>query len=48
VNWLVGINTTSTPNSAYLWLGAGVVSYWLLSRRQRAFRPIAHGSLRPT
>jgi O-Antigen ligase len=48
VNWLVGINTTSTPNSAYLWLAAGVVSYWLLSRRQRAFRPIVNGSLRPT
>ena len=47
-NWLVGINTTSTPNSAYLWLGAGVVSYWLVSRPQRASRPIAHGSLHPT
>jgi hypothetical protein len=48
VNWLVGVNTTSTPNAPYLWLAAGVISYWLVSRRQRASRPIAYGSLRPT
>jgi hypothetical protein len=47
VSWLVGVNTTSTPNAPYLWLAAGVISYWLVSRRQRASRPIAHGSLRP-
>jgi O-Antigen ligase len=48
VNWLVGVNTTSTPNAPYLWLAAGVISYWLVSRRQRASRPIAHVSLRQT
>jgi hypothetical protein len=32
VNWLVGVNTTSTPNSAYLWLAAGTISYWLVAR----------------
>jgi hypothetical protein len=36
VNWLVGVNTTSTPNAAYLWLAAGVISYWLVARHRRA------------
>jgi hypothetical protein len=36
VSWLVGVNTTSTPNAAYLWLAAGVVSYWLIARHRRA------------
>jgi O-Antigen ligase len=36
VNWLVGINTTSTPNSAYLWLAAGVIAYWLVARPRRS------------
>jgi hypothetical protein len=48
VSWLAGVNTTSTPNAPYLWLAAGVISFWLVSRRQRASRPIAHGSLRST
>jgi hypothetical protein len=43
VNWLIGINTTSTPNSPYLWLAAGVVSYWLVTRPGRASRRISHG-----
>ena len=47
-NWLVGVNTTSAPNAPYLWLAAGVISYWLVSRRQRASQPIVHGPLRPT
>lgn len=32
VNWVVGINTTSTPNAPFLWLAAGVLSSWLFSR----------------
>jgi hypothetical protein len=48
VSWLAAVNTTSTPNAPYLWLVAGVISYWLVSRRQRASRPIAHVSLRQT
>lgn len=48
VNWLVGINTTSTPNAPYLWLAAGVVSYWLVTRPRQASRPIAHGQVRST
>lgn len=31
-NWIVGVNTVSTPNSPYLWFAAGVLSYWLLTR----------------
>lgn len=42
-NWLIGINTTSTPNSAYLWLAAGVVSYWLVTRPKRAFQRLSRG-----
>jgi len=38
VNWLVGINTTFTPNAAYLWLAAGVISYWLVARHRSAAR----------
>jgi hypothetical protein len=34
VNWTVGVNTTSTPNAAYLWLAAGVISYWLVDRHR--------------
>ena len=34
-NWIVGVNTTSTPNAPYLWFGAGVLSYWLLTREPR-------------
>jgi hypothetical protein len=29
--WFFGVNTTSTPNAPYLWLAAGVVSWWLAS-----------------
>jgi hypothetical protein len=28
-NWVIGVNTTSTPNSAYFWFAAGVLLYWL-------------------
>jgi O-antigen ligase len=43
VNWLVGVNTTSTPNAAYLWLAAGVISYWLVERHhQAASTPLRH------
>ncbi len=38
-NWIVGINTTSTPNAPYLWFGAGVLSYWLLTREARRGGP---------
>ena len=48
VNWLVGINTTSTPNAAYLWLAAGVVSYWLVSRPRQTSGRIGHGEVRTT
>jgi hypothetical protein len=43
VNWLAGVNTTSTPNAAYLWLAAGVVSYWLVTRQRREAATPAHG-----
>ena len=43
VNWLVGVNTTSTPNAAYLWLAAGVISYWLVNRQRGAVgTPLRH------
>ena len=32
VNWLVGVNTTSTPNAPYLWLATGVIAWWLIDR----------------
>jgi O-antigen ligase len=32
--WFFGVNTTSTPNAPYLWLAAGVVSWWLASARR--------------
>jgi hypothetical protein len=31
VNWVVGINTTSTPNAPYLWLATGILATWLLT-----------------
>lgn len=34
-NWIVGVNTVSTPNSPYLWFSAGVLSFWLLTREPR-------------
>jgi O-Antigen ligase len=43
VNWLIGINTTSTPNSAYLWLAIGVISYWCLTGSRRAAPQVANG-----
>jgi hypothetical protein len=34
-NWIVGVNTVSTPNSPYLWFVTGVLSLWLLARAPR-------------
>lgn len=34
-NWIIGVNTVSTPNAPYLWFAAGVLSYWLLTREPR-------------
>jgi hypothetical protein len=31
-NWIVGVNTVSTPNAPWLWFAAGVLSWWLLAR----------------
>jgi O-Antigen ligase len=42
VNWLVGVNTTSTPNSAYLWLAAGLISYWLVTRQEHDSGQLRH------
>jgi O-antigen ligase len=39
VNWLVGVNTVSTPNAPYLWLAAGIVSFWLVARQRAARSP---------
>lgn len=38
-NWVVGVNTVSTPNSAYLWFAAGVLSLWLLTNPSRRSPP---------
>jgi hypothetical protein len=38
-NWVIGVNTTSTPNSAYLWFAAGVLVYWLQPNRIRNAEP---------
>jgi hypothetical protein len=35
VNWIVGINTTSVPNAPYMWFATGIISVWLVRRRQR-------------
>jgi hypothetical protein len=35
VNWVVGINTTSTPNAPYLWFATGIISFWLVRRSVR-------------
>jgi hypothetical protein len=32
--WVVGVNTTSTPNAPYFWLAAGVIAFWLASGRR--------------
>jgi O-antigen ligase/polysaccharide polymerase Wzy-like membrane protein len=36
--WFFGVNTTSTPNAPYVWLAAGVVSWWLVTPRLPAGR----------
>lgn len=42
INWLVGVNTVSSPNAPYLWLATGIVGWWLVSQprleRERAAR----------
>lgn len=30
VTWIVGVSTATTPGSPYMWLAAGILSYWLL------------------
>jgi O-antigen ligase len=34
--WVVGVNTTSTPNAPYLWFMAGTLAYWLCGPGQKA------------
>jgi hypothetical protein len=34
--WLAGISTATTPGAPYLWLAAGVLSYWLLGPGSRS------------
>jgi hypothetical protein len=34
--WIVGVNTTSTPNAPYLWFMAGTLSYWLCGPGRKA------------
>lgn len=34
-NWIVGVNSVSTPNSPYMWFVFGVLALWLLTRQQR-------------
>jgi len=34
-NWVIGVNTTSTPNSPYFWFAAGVLLYWLQPGRMK-------------
>lgn len=43
-NWVVGVNTVSTPNSPYLWFSAGVLSSWLLTRAPHRAEPTRPGS----
>jgi hypothetical protein len=43
VNWFIGVNTTSTPNAPYLWLAAGVISWWLVTRQRAAAASGSHG-----
>lgn len=43
-NWIVGVNTVSTPNAPYLWFAAGVVSYWMLTHGPRRATPAAAGA----
>lgn len=35
-NWIVGVNTVSTPNAAMLWLAAGLIGWWLVEAPRRA------------
>jgi hypothetical protein len=39
VNWIVGINTTSSPNAPYLWFATGIISFWLMRRSVRTTPP---------
>jgi hypothetical protein len=31
--WFVGVSTATTPSSPYFWFAAGVLSFWLLTKR---------------
>lgn len=32
--WFVGITTTTPPTAPYLWLAAGIISWWLVTRQK--------------
>jgi hypothetical protein len=32
--WIVGVSTATTPSSPYFWFSAGILSYWLWTKRQ--------------
>jgi hypothetical protein len=36
VNWLVGVNTVSSPNAPYMWLAAGLIGWWLVAMPRQA------------
>jgi hypothetical protein len=44
--WFFGVNTTEPPNAPYLWLAAGVISWWLV-RRPTVGRGSVEPRLRP-
>jgi hypothetical protein len=35
VNWLVGVNTVSTPNAPFLWVATGLIAWWLVEHPRR-------------
>jgi hypothetical protein len=43
--WIVGVNTTSSPNAPYLWFMAGTIAYWLCGPGRTA-APTAHPASR--
>lgn len=47
VTWLAGISTATTPGAPYLWLAAGVLSYWLLGEGSGSMAPPARTAVAP-
>ena len=41
--WFFGVTTTSTPNAPYVWLAAGIISWWLVTRQRAAAAARSYG-----